>query len=73
MATIGLSGGLAAHVGTWIGSARRDFNAEMERRRVYRRTYAELDGLSDRDLRDIGISRPQIGDVAREAAYGRSR
>ncbi len=41
----------------------------MERRRVYNQTLFELQGLSDRDLADLGLSRLTIADVAREAAY----
>lgn len=69
MATIGLSGGLSASIGTWIASVRRAIADDLARRRIYRRTLAELEELSERDLQDIGISRMQIGDVAREAAY----
>lgn len=43
----------------------------LARRRVYARTLAELRQLTDRELADLGISRMSIGDVAREAAYGR--
>ncbi len=42
----------------------------LARRRVYRRTLEELRQLSDRELADLGISRLNIADVAREAAYG---
>lgn len=73
MATIGLSGGIAATVGTWIENTRRALGEDLQRQRLYRKTYAELASLSDRDLQDIGVSRLQIGDIAREAAYGRSR
>jgi uncharacterized protein YjiS (DUF1127 family) len=41
----------------------------VERRRVYTQTVAELSGLSDRDLADLGLARANIGDIAREAAY----
>ena len=41
----------------------------MERRRVYNQTLFELNGLSDRDLTDLGLARGMIADVAREAAY----
>ena len=41
----------------------------VERRRVYTVTVRELSGLSDRDLSDIGMSRGNIEDLAREAAY----
>jgi uncharacterized protein YjiS (DUF1127 family) len=40
-------------------------------RRVYLRTVAELNGLTDRELADLGISRLGITDIAREAAYGK--
>jgi hypothetical protein len=32
---------------------------------------AQLNGMSDRDLEDIGINRLLIDDVAREAAFGK--
>ena len=41
----------------------------LERRRVYNQTLFELNGLSDRDLTDLGLSRANIAEVAREAAY----
>jgi uncharacterized protein YjiS (DUF1127 family) len=40
-------------------------------RRTYQRTVAELNGLTDRELADLGISRLSIADIAREAAYGK--
>lgn len=40
-------------------------------RRTYLRTVAELNGLTDRELADLGISRLSIADIAREAAYGK--
>lgn len=43
----------------------------MAKRRVYRRTYAELSALSNRDLADLGLSRSMIPAVAHEAAYGK--
>ena len=43
----------------------------INQRRVYDRTVAELNALSDRDLTDLGISRLGIADIAREAAYGK--
>jgi uncharacterized protein YjiS (DUF1127 family) len=36
-------------------------------RRLYRSTLAELDALSDRDLSDLGLTRADIGHVARQA------
>ena len=45
--------------------------AAINQRRVYTRTVAELNSLSDRELADLGISRLGIADIAREAAYGK--
>ncbi|MBL8561662.1 MAG: DUF1127 domain-containing protein [Gemmobacter sp.] len=45
--------------------------AALARRAIYSRTLAELNALSDRDLSDLGVSRHQIADLAREAAYGK--
>lgn len=42
----------------------------MARRSVFRQTLRELDGLSDRDLSDLGLSRANIRSVAYEAAWG---
>ncbi|MEO0938471.1 MAG: DUF1127 domain-containing protein [Pseudomonadota bacterium] len=39
------------------------------RRRVYRMTYSELAGLSNRELADLGLARTHISRIAREAAY----
>ena len=38
--------------------------------REYLATYNELNALSDRELADIGLSRLNVRDVAREAVYG---
>ena len=43
----------------------------IAQRRIYARTVAELNGLTDRELADLGISRLGITDIAREAAYGK--
>ncbi|MFV0386966.1 DUF1127 domain-containing protein [Paracoccus sp. (in: a-proteobacteria)] len=40
------------------------------RRVVYRQTLRELNGLSNRELNDLGISRAMITRLAHEAAYG---
>lgn len=40
--------------------------AARARRAAYRRTFAELDQLSDRELSDIGIARCDIHRLARE-------
>jgi uncharacterized protein YjiS (DUF1127 family) len=38
--------------------------------RAYLATYDELNALSDRELADLGLSRLNVRDVAREAVYG---
>ena len=38
--------------------------------RKYLATYDELKALSDRGLADLGLSRLNVRDVAREAVYG---
>jgi uncharacterized protein YjiS (DUF1127 family) len=43
----------------------------IQQRRIYVRTVAELNALTDRELGDLGISRLGITDIAREAAYGK--
>ncbi len=47
-----------------------EISARWSAYRVYRRTLDELRSLSDRDLNDLGLSRFNIREVAREAAYG---
>lgn len=42
-----------------------------QQRRVYTRTVAELNALTDRELGDLGISRLGIAEIAHEAAYGK--
>lgn len=43
----------------------------IRQRRIYERTVAELNGLTDRELNDLGISRFSIPELARESAYGK--
>ncbi|MDJ0628797.1 MAG: DUF1127 domain-containing protein [Rhodobacter sp.] len=48
-----------------------DARAMAGKRRVFRTTLNELNALSERDLADLGISRENIRDVAREAAFSK--
>ena len=41
----------------------------LAKRKVYRATFSELAGLTDRELRDLGIPRSNIKRLAMEAAY----
>ena len=54
-----------------IASALRFVKDAMARRRLFNQTLAELNGLTDRELADLGISRINIIDLAREAASTR--
>ena len=38
--------------------------------RLYRQTVGELGSLSDRELRDLGLSRFSIRQIAHESVYG---
>lgn len=40
-----------------------------QRRRMYNKTYRELNGLSNRELNDLGLCRSMIREVARSAVY----
>ena len=44
--------------------------AAAGKRKLYRKTLAELDQLSQRELDDLGIARANIRDIAHGAAYG---
>ncbi|MEL7098574.1 MAG: DUF1127 domain-containing protein [Pseudomonadota bacterium] len=62
--TEGLTERVLAAVARLADAAR----ARHARRRVYRATYAELAGLKNRDLADLGLTRAEIPRIAREAA-----
>ncbi|SDE79059.1 DUF1127 domain-containing protein [Limimaricola pyoseonensis] len=51
-----------------LAALRGDLALSTERRRIYRRTVAELSRLSDRDLADLGCEREGIVQMARDAA-----
>jgi uncharacterized protein YjiS (DUF1127 family) len=60
------AGALAAPT-KWIAQVRRAWTQYHH----YQATLAEMQGLSDRDLADIGISRLMIRDIAHHAIYGK--
>lgn len=43
----------------------------VQQRAIYDQTVRELNGLTNRELADLGIARLNIQDVARAAAYGK--
>lgn len=45
-------------------------NARFAQYRTYRKTFEELNALSDRELSDLGIARSSIPGIAYKAAYG---
>jgi uncharacterized protein YjiS (DUF1127 family) len=49
----------------------RYVRAAVLRRRMYRQTARELNGLTDRELADLGIHRADIRQIATEAACGK--
>ena len=66
---------LAPHVaGSTFGQVIIDTIADLRDRRaqraVYRRIYNELSAMSARELADIGLSRNNISEVAKQSAYG---
>jgi uncharacterized protein YjiS (DUF1127 family) len=56
---------------SWLPSI-EGLSDRWRRYRLFRRTYAELDALTTRELDDLGISRSMITRLAYEAAYGRN-
>jgi len=49
---------------------RANFAEAAAKRALFRKTFAELDALSNRDLADLGMHRSTIKSVAYQAAYG---
>lgn len=70
MAHIAENIGTNALQGSVTGAFSRLADA-LARRRVYKRTQAELAALSTRELEDLGINRSMISRLAYEAAYGK--
>lgn len=63
-----LDQGLGAYLSIRLQHLRAAYRLAQTRRAVFRRTFNELAGLTDRELADIGIPRAHIRRVARDAA-----
>jgi len=55
---------------TYFEQKRAQMALARTRRKLYRATCHELSALTDRDLKDLGISRSSIKAIALEAANG---
>jgi uncharacterized protein YjiS (DUF1127 family) len=58
----------ARRISDAFGNGFARLSRAISRRRIYKRTYAELNALSTRELNDLGISRSMISRLAYEAA-----
>jgi uncharacterized protein YjiS (DUF1127 family) len=70
MATVNSTRVSSFGVADRLASFFASYKAAAAQRGVYAKTVAELRGLTDRELTDLGIARLQIEDLARAAAYG---
>jgi uncharacterized protein YjiS (DUF1127 family) len=53
----------------WLSTVILEYFDRYQRRKEYRRTIYELSKLSERELRDIGLSHGQILSVAYSTSY----
>jgi len=53
-----------------IAQYRAAFAKSVEQYKTYRRTLAELESLTSRELADIGLNPHALKDIAYESAYG---
>ncbi|KUJ76706.1 DUF1127 domain-containing protein [Ruegeria profundi] len=56
---------VAASLSKFVAQVRKSFALRAE----YSRTYSELQGLTDRELNDIGVRRCDIKDIARDHTF----
>ena len=57
-------------IGTNLPGIFAGLGQRYTRYKTYRSTCAELEGLSQRELRDLGIAKANIRSIAYQAAYG---
>lgn len=60
-----------AETNTNTADASKGLRGRWNTYRSYRKTLAELQSLTDRELSDLNMARSNIGSIAFEAHYGR--
>lgn len=70
MAYVAGSRNTTISMGARLAEIKTQFSEAFTAWSVYRRTVAELQQLTTRELSDLGISRSMIRRIAIEAAYG---
>ena len=61
----------ALGLGDRIAEIRKDLADAWRAHRIYRQTLRELQGLSLRELNDLGLNPSMLRTIALEAAYGK--
>jgi len=61
----------ALSLGDRFAEIRKDMADAWRAHRVYRQTLRELQGLSVRELNDLGLNPTMLRSIAQEAAYGK--
>ena len=54
-----------------LAATAKSVGTALARRRMYKQTYRELNGLTERELSDLGIHRSMIAKISADAAYGK--
>ena len=62
---------LVANTADWLGitSWWKNYRKHLAQHKAYKETVAELSKLTDKELRDIGLSRGDIHSIAMETHY----
>lgn len=58
-------------LGDRLSEIRKDLADAWRAHRVYRQTLTELQGLSNRELADLGLNRSMLKSIALEATFGK--
>jgi uncharacterized protein YjiS (DUF1127 family) len=71
MAYVNTSRAASGAIADRLSAIVKSVQTAYARRRTYVTTFRELNGLTDRELIDLGIHRANIAQIAAEAAYGK--